>query len=58
MFRRTISKQIQRSQSTSTKGIWSDFSKRSPSLSIQNERIKQGIFEKFQLLDLLQLKNH
>lgn len=46
MFRRTISKQIQRSQSTSTKGIWSDFSKRSPSLSIQNERIKQGIFEK------------
>lgn len=46
MFKRTISKQIQRSQSTSTKGIWSDFSKRSPSLCIQNEKIKQGIFEK------------
>ncbi|KHC39426.1 hypothetical protein MGQ_01759 [Candida albicans P76067] len=45
MLRRTISRQFQRSQSTSTKGFWSDFSKRSPSLRIQNENIRKGLFE-------------
>ncbi|RCK55324.1 54S ribosomal protein L35, mitochondrial [Candida viswanathii] len=46
MFRGTISRLIQRSNSTSAKGIWSDFSKRSPTLSVQNEKIKQGLLEK------------
>ncbi|KAL6452548.1 MRPL35 54S ribosomal protein L35 [Candida maltosa Xu316] len=46
MLRTTISRQFQRSQSSLSKGVWSDFTKRAPTLVVQQEEIRKGILGK------------